>query len=467
MIPNIDQRGKLLYEQIYEFYKDAILRKRLDFNKKLPSYRTLARELGVSNNTVLKAYEQLILEGYVRNVNRQGLFVAKFDSKEWQLNSDAKKTTLQSLASSKKNRAGISTSDHLVDEKNFPVRQWRKCSNWAIDNISFQYPQYEQHDSLKDQLIKYLFEYRGVVATPDRLLIGSGANALIFWLAFVLRKSCSKIILEDPGYPRIRFLFSEFDYQVKPIGVDNSGIDLQKLMKEKADLLYLTPSHQYPTGAAIPVNHRLRILGWAKKNNAYIIEDDFDCEFRYKTKLMPSLQGLDQSDRVIYVGTFSSSLMPSLRVAYLVLPEKFKIDDQPYRYLTNTVPYFTRKTLAHFMEQGFWDQHLKRMRKVYRKKYDGCVEALKRFPPDHIQFNNTPSGLNILLRINSRLSEKEIVKRALENGIQITPASEFYIDSSNRPKLPEVLFEFGSVPENEIATVVRKLHNAWFPNHRG
>src|SRR5688572_24031582 len=131
MIPNIDQHGKLLYEQIYEFYKDAILGKRLDFNKKLPSYRLLAKELGVSNNTVLKAYEQLILEGYVKNVNRQGLFVAKFDSKEWQLNTGPKKTSTPGAAITKKKRAGIRTSDHLVDEKNFPVRQWRKCSNWA------------------------------------------------------------------------------------------------------------------------------------------------------------------------------------------------------------------------------------------------------------------------------------------------------------------------------------------------
>jgi GntR family transcriptional regulator / MocR family aminotransferase len=460
MIPTIHQSDKLLYEQIYEFYKHAILQKRLNHNDRLPSYRVLAKELGVGNNTVLKAYEQLILEGYVKNADRKGLYVTKMDHRDWQI--EKKGRIPVTPARPKKKKSGISTTDHLVDERNFPVKHWRKCSNWALDHISFQYQEYEQHDPLKDQLVKYLFTYRGVHASPERLLIGSGANALMFWLAFVLRKSCSRIVIEEPGYPRIRFLFSEFDYHIKPVTVGEDGIDLKKLAKEKADLIYLTPSHQYPMGAAIPVSHRLQIIGWARKNNAFIIEDDFDCEFRYKTKLMPSMQGLDQSDRVIYIGSFSNSLMPSLRVAYMVLPENFPVAYQAYRYLTNTVPYFTRKTLAHFMEQGYWERHLKKMRNLYKKKYDTCIEALRKIPDNQIKFNNTPSGLNILLRINTRLGEAEIIKRALENGIHIAPASVFYAHPGNIPRHPEVLFEFGSIPQDEIESVVEKLHAAWF-----
>jgi GntR family transcriptional regulator / MocR family aminotransferase len=328
--------------------------------------------------------------------------------------------------------------------------------------VSFQYQEYEGIDPLKQPLIGYLLNYRGVHATPDRLLIGSGTSVMIFWLAFIMRKSCSKIIVEEPCYPRSRAPFLEFGYDVKPVGVDHEGIDLKTLNKEKADLLYLTPSHQYPTGAAIPVTHRLQILNWAKKNKAYIIEDDFDCEFRYKTKLMPSLQGLDKSDRVIYAGTFSSALMPSLRVAYLVLPENFPVDYHAYRYLTTTVPYFTRKTLAWFMEEGYWERHLKKMRIIYKKKYDSCIEALRKLPADRIHFNNTPSGLNILLRINTRLSEREIINRALNKGILVTAAGEFYLDKVNRPRQPQVLFEFGSIPQDQIEKVVATLGVAWF-----
>jgi GntR family transcriptional regulator / MocR family aminotransferase len=464
MIPTIQRNKTPLYGQIYEFYKDAILQRRIKYNQRLPSYRTLAKELGIGNNTVLKAYEQLILEGYVKNEKRKGLYVTLIDKNDWQVNPVLKKAKQSTSAKPKKTKVDFNTAVQLVDETNFPIRQWRKCSNWALDNISFRYEEHEQNDPLKEQLVKYLFTYRGVNATPERLLIGSGASVLVFWLALVLRKSCSKIVIEDPGYPRVRFAFSEFGYNVQPVRVGHDGIDLQLLLKQKADLLYLTPSHQYPTGTAIPVSHRLQILNWAKKNKAWIIEDDFDCEFRYKTKLMPSLQGLDKADRVIYLGTFSSALMPSLRVAYLVLPEKFPVAYEPYRYLTNTVPYFIRKTLAHFMENGFWERHLKKMRNIYRKKYEACIRALRKIPAKHIQFNNTPSGLNILLRIKPSLTQGEIVRRALDSGILITPVREFYAEKSNLPQHSEVLFEFGSLPEEDIEKVVKTLYMAWFPS---
>jgi GntR family transcriptional regulator/MocR family aminotransferase len=462
MIPTIHHTDKLLYEQIYEFYKAAILQKRLAYNERLPSYRVLARELGIANNTVLKAYEQLILEGYVTNVHRKGLYVTKIDRSEWQLPVTDPLPPRSKQSKNKKRSTAYNTSVHLVDESHFPVKQWRTCSNWALDRISFQYQEYEQDDPLKEQLIRYLFQYRGVRATSERLLVGSGASALVFWLAFVLRKTYKKIIVEEPGYTRIRMVFQEFNYNVKPIGVNAQGIDLAQLKKERADLLYITPSHQYPTGAAIPVTNRVQLLNWAEKNNAYIIEDDFDCEFRYKTNLMPSLQGLDQTNRVIYIGTFSSALMPSLRVAYVVLPENFPAIVEPYRHLTNTVPYFTRRTLALFMEKGFWERHLKKMRTVYKKKYDTCMEALQRLPAKCIEYNQTPSGLNILLRINTRLSEKEIIQRAQAKGIVVTPTSDFYSDKANIPRKPQVLFEFGSLPQEVIAQVVDKLYNAWF-----
>ncbi|SKC81657.1 GntR family transcriptional regulator / MocR family aminotransferase [Ohtaekwangia koreensis] len=462
MIPTIHHTDKLLYEQIYEFYKAAILQKRLAYNQRLPSYRVLAKELGIANNTVLKAYEQLVLEGYVTNVFRKGLYVTKIDRSDWQLPSADPLPPKNKESKSKKRSAAYNTSVRLVDESHFPVKQWRKCSNWALDRISFQYQEYEQDDPLKEQLIKYLFQYRGVRATPARLLIGSGASSLVFWLAFVLRNTCKKIIVEEPGYTRTRFLFQEFGYNVKPIRVTEQGIDLLQVRKERGDLLYVTPSHQYPTGVAIPVSHRIQLLNWAQKNNAYIIEDDFDCEFRYKTNLMPSLQGLDQANRVIYIGTFSSALMPSLRVAYMVLPENFGVAYESYQHLTNTVPYFTRRTLALFMEKGFWERHLKKMRTVYKRKYDACMSALQRLPENCIEYNQTPSGLNILLHINTRLSEKEIIQRAKSCDIEVTPTSGFYSNKTSIPRKPQVLFEFGSLPQEVIGQVVEKLYKAWF-----
>lgn len=460
MIPVIQKNGKPMYLQVYEFYKDAIFHQRLAADEKLPSYRWLAKELGVANNTIIQAYDQLVSEGYLRNEARRGLFVNKIEIKDWQLHNMA--TQRPSSKPAKKKKIPFSASVHLVDQGNFPIRQWRKCNNWALDNISFQYQEYESDEPLKEQLLQYLYKHRGVKATPAQLFIGSGASSLMFWLAFVLRKQCSKILIEDPGYARMRDLFQEFDYTIKPVAVHDDGIDVRALNKEKADLLFLTPSHQYPTGAAIPVSHRLQILDWAKRNKAFVIEDDFDCEFRYKSKLMPSLQALDSSGNVIYVGTFSSTLMPSLRVAYMILPTSLTTQVLPFKHLTNTVPYFTRKALALFMEHGYWESHLRKMSKVYRLKYEACITALKKLPADKITYNDTPSGLNIFLKLNTRLTEAEIVSRAAEQEILVTPASQFYYSKKRIPKQPEILFEFGSIPADEIEGVFTRLFGAWF-----
>jgi GntR family transcriptional regulator/MocR family aminotransferase len=462
MIPLIQKNDKPRYLQVYDFYKDAILNQRLGVNEKLPSYRWLAKELRIANNTIIQAYDQLIAEGYVRNEERRGLFVNKIEIKNWQLHSMSPAASLSKPEKKKKKKIPFSASVHLVDQRNFPVKQWRKCTNWALDNISFQYEEYESDEPLKEQLLKYLYRHRGVKAAPAQILIGSGASSLMFWLAFVLRKQCSKMLMEDPGYNRVRSLFQEFDYTIKSIAVCEDGIDVNSLSKEKADLLYLTPSHQYPTGAAIPVSHRLQILDWAKRNSAFVIEDDFDCEFRYKTKLMPSLQALDSSGNVIYVGTFSSAFMPSLRVAYMILPTKLSTHILPFKHLTNTVPYFTRKALALFMEHGYWESHLRKMGKVYRLKYEACVNVLKKLPPNKITFNDTPSGLNIFLKLNSNLVETEIVRRAAEQGVLVTPASQFYHSKKHKAKQPEILFEFGSIPTDEIENVLKKLFKVWF-----
>jgi GntR family transcriptional regulator / MocR family aminotransferase len=462
MVPILNSNGKLLYEQVYEFYRDAITGGRLKTNEKLPSHRKLAKELQIGNNTVIRAFEQLIHEGYIKNERRRGLFVANLRVSDWLLPNGQKKfTDFKQKKVDTKSKPDFKLTDQVIDEKKFPIKEWRKCTNRALDRINFQYDDNNLSDPLKVQLQNYLFQARGVASTPDRIIIGSGTNSLLFWLAFILRKTHSKIVFEDPCYPRPRDLFSEFGFKTIPVSVNNEGIDIQKLQKQKADLLYLTPSHQFPTGGAVPVGNRYQILNWAKKNKAYVLEDDFDCEFRYKSKLMPSLQGLDNDNRVIYLGTFSNAIMPSLRVSYMVLPEKFPIDVKTFGYLTQTVPNITRRTLAYFMEDGYWERHLKKMRKVYHEKYQICISSLKKLPKNLILFNETPSGLNILLRVNTRLSDREILKRALEHGVSIKPANEFYAEKTNHPKKPAVLFEFGNLESQQIPKVVEKLYRAW------
>ena len=463
MIPVIEaSKTRPLYEQIYQFYKEAILNNQLKRNRRLPSHRVLAKELGVGNNTVIRAYEQLVLEGYVRNEERRGLFVAEIERRLPVKKTPANSVVPRTIAVARKQK-GFAPSLHMVDEDNFPIKQWRKCINRALDSMSFQYEEHEGNDGLKEQLIKYLFEHRGVRASPERLIVGSGATSLLFWLAFILKEKYSRIAVEEPGYTRVTAVFSELNFDVKSVSVEQDGLNVNQLVNTKTDLVYLTPSHQYPTGAIMPVNNRIQILNWAARNSVYILEDDFDCEFRHKTNVMPALQALDQRDRVIYIGSFSNSLMPSLRVGYLVLPEGFDMPYQPFTFLTNTVPYLIRRTLALFMEEGFWERHLKKMKILYQKKHTLCIEALSRLPGKFIDFRPTPSGLNILLSIRSLLTETELIQRALDGGIVVAGARQCYQNKNSRKARAEVLFEFGSIPEDKIETIIRRLFDAWFP----
>ena len=467
MIPNINSsKGKPLYEQIYEFYRHAILNNLLKHNHRLPSHRVLAKELGVGNNTVIRAYEQLVLEGYVKNEKRLGLFVAEIERRLPFRKSVANVLTPQNKAVPQRKKE-FAPSQYMVDEDNFPLKQWRTCSNRALDSMNFQYEEHARNDGLKEQLIKYLLEHRGVRASQERLIVGSGATSLLFWLAFVLKRKYSRMAVENPGYMRVASIFSELTFNVIPVPVQRDGIDIKQLMKIKVDAVHVTPSHQYPTGAIMPVNNRVRILNWAARNNVYIIEDDFDCEFRHKTTLMPSLQALDQRNRVIYLGSFSNSLMPSLRVGYLVLPEAFEVPYQSLIYLTNTVPYLTRRTLALFMEEGFWERHLKKMRLLYQKKHMLCIKTLSGLPKKLFNFHPTPCGLNILLSIRSELTETELIQRALHNGIIVTGTRQFYHGKKIQMPYPEVLLEFGGIPEEKIEIVIQKLFNAWFQGPLG
>jgi GntR family transcriptional regulator/MocR family aminotransferase len=299
------------------------------------------------------------------------------------------------------------------------------------------------------------------VATPERIVIGAGMNTLFCLLALMLKASHKRVLFEEPGYPRARNILKLHDYRVKPIAVNKDGVDLTKLRKEKADLLYLTPSHQYPTGSIIPIANRLQILKWAKENDAYIIEDDFDCEFRHKAKLIPSLQGIDKYDRVIYFGTFSTTIMPSLRIAYMVLPNKFPVNLNDFEFLINTVPFTSQQTLSYFLEKGFWESHLRKMRRIYREKYYLTIQMLKNIFGNTISFNQSHAGLNILLQVKTSLSEKELLNRAEKQGIILTPASPFYYDPANLPLYPEILFEFGGLTIQQIPKVIEELYKSW------
>jgi GntR family transcriptional regulator/MocR family aminotransferase len=456
MIPILNHTSKKpLFEQIYLFYKNEILSKNSKAGTRMPSLRKLAQDLGVSNNTIIRAYEQLLNEGYLTNRPRKGLYVEKLDKININEEQQPKKSK-----ESKFQKVKYNLSHTQVDRSNFPLKEWRKMSQQSLDHFHNEIYNYEEAAGLKEELTKYLYTSRGVRTTPEQIIICSGTNMVTAFLSMLFRQSHKQLIFEEPGYKEVRSVFEKNGFRILPIHVTKRGIDLNKLPNTKSNLLYVIPSHQYPTGVVMPVQQRLKLNRWAEKTDSYIIEDDYDSEFRYRGKPIPSLQAIDRSDRVIYAGTFSKVLMPTFRVAYLVLPKNLSWKSESMNYMAWSVSYTLQKTLALFMQQGYWERHIRRMRKIYKKKYYHTERLLKKIMGDHITFNVSHAGIYFVLQVHSNLSTTVLAEKAASAGIRILSTEGCYLSIGKKPK--SFFFGFGDLSEVEIENVIRLLKKTWF-----
>lgn len=264
---------------------------------------------------------------------------------------------------------------------------------------------------------------------------------------------------EDPGSSRSRKIFEANHMKILPIQVDDEGICMQNIRKERPSLLYVTPSHQFPLGIIMTINRRIQLLKWAAENQSFIIEDDYDGEFRYSGQPIPSLQGLDHHDRVIYMGTFSKSLLPSMRISYMILPSPLLEKGSEITSLyKQTVSSHNQLALAEFIKKGDWQKHINRMRKLYQKKRVILLEALQSELGRQVRIRGENSGLHILLDVYSPFSEEELIEKAKGEGVKIYPTSLFY---KNKPPRATVLIGFAGVSEDEIREGIKKLKTAW------
>jgi len=459
-----------LFDQIYGFFKQSIIDGTLRFNTQLPSIRQLAKSLEVSNNTVIAAYQQLTDEGYLMNVPRKGLFVADLDTQE--INPQEKGQETPKFAPPKKEKPRAHYAFNLnqagIDETNFPIKAWRKCINWALDKPFLQYGAYFGESTLKKALTSYLFKSRGVKTQPEQIVVGAGTIQLMGLLATLFKnrmpeKPVKQVAFEEPGYQASRQVWLDYGYQVIPVKVDPlEGIRLDALEALHPDLVYLTPSHQFPLGGIMPVAHRLQILQWAKERNCYLIEDDYDSEFRFRGKPIPALQALDTHERVIYAGTFSKAFLPSLRLAYLVLPPHLLPYLKDLQHLGQSTSVNMQRAMAIFMEEGYWDKHLRKMRKVYKHKFEQALETIQQIMGNKVAVTTQASGLSVLVKVNTDLSEEILVQKAKEADIWLKGKSDAWFMPENLPPHPHIAFGFGAVPNDQITEVVKKLHQVWF-----
>lgn len=445
-----------LYEQLYNEIKEAIIRGKIAEGAKLPSKRKLADYLAVSQTTIEFAYSQLVAEGYISSEARRGYFVQNLE--ELALIEQAIPIVIQEekyIAT-----YSIDFSPGKIDTESFPFKIWRKYAKDIVNELNKDFLQlgHPQGDYLlRQQISSYLYQSRGVKCTPEQIILGSGTEQIMPLIIRLLGKE-TIYGFENPGYPLTHHLFLEDQQKSVPIPVDEDGVIVSRLEQTNATAMYVTPSHQFPTGAVLSATRRSQLLAWAyQQENRYIIEDDYDSEFRYTGKPIPSLQGIDQNERVIYLSTFSKSLMPSLRMAYAVLPKSLVTQyKQKYSYYSATVPRMDQYILANFMEDGYFAKHLNKMRKIYKRKLEIITKTIAEYAPT-VTISGEQAGMHIVLTILSPKTEEELVSLAEQAGIRIYGLREYITAELEGDLDPKLVLGFGGIEIEHLATSIHQF----------
>lgn len=466
MLIYIDKDSQIpIYEQIYISLRKKILSGSLEFGDKLPATRKLASELSVCRNTVDKAYQQLAAEGYATAIVGSGFTVNKIALEfsnphraDFRTYTDKPKTQLPSIR--------YDFAYGALDNCIFPHKQWRKSINNALtimESYSYiNYPSRQGELSLRQNISRYLQRSRGVSCNASQVVITCGHQHSMEIIANMFEHSNKRFAMEDPGYDGVRIVFQNHNYQLIPIPIEKDGVSFNSIQDLTTELVYLTPSHQFPTGVVLSIAKRHKLLQWAFNTNTYLIEDDYDSELRYETNPIPSLQSLDIHDRVIYAGTFSKSLSPSMRVAYLVLPHSLIDTYKRYYHRYNSqVSFLHQAALSDFISNGHYEKHINRLRTFYRKRQNAFLAAL------HEVFGNTAiisgegAGMHILLTIKSSLSQDELIKRAETIDIRVYPTAANYMNPTDCP-YSQILLGFATIPPCKFKVILDELYRAWF-----
>lgn len=458
---DLDMNSKVpLYEQIYSYIKAEIKKGRIECKTKLPSTRALAEFLQISRSTVDMAYTQLISEGYVESVPYKGYYVSEI-SLLYDIGSIEEKSHVEKSVKNKDKL--IDFSPWGIDLDSFPFNAWRKITKNLLSSDNkelFASGNSTGESELRNTLSAYLYEARGVRSSPERIIIGAGMEYLLMLLNQLFYEK-PVIAMENPTYMQAHNVFKKNGNKIIPVNMDKSGMKVRELNESGADIAYVMPSHQFPMGIVMPIKRRLELLEWTNAaENRYIIEDDYDSEFRYLGKPIPALQGVDNSQKVIYMGTFSKSIAPSIRLGYMVLPEDLYLNfKKEIGFYSQTVSKMDQLIVNEFINDGYFERHLNKMRSNYKAKHDLMVSLLKEWK-DFASISGENSGLHILVNIDNSMSEKKLISRAKDEGVRVHGISEFFIQKQNYYK-GTVILGFANLNEDEIREGIKKLEKAW------
>lgn len=460
MIP-LDYHGKEpLYQQIYRHIRREITEGRIAQGEKLPSTRLLSANLGVSRSTVDLAYEQLYAEGYITSQPCRGYFACGIEGLYRQPSAGAGQPPREELPGEVPD---FDFALNGIDRDGFPYNTWKKLSRQVLAEDRggelFSLGDSRGDAGIRREIASYLRHARGVVCTPDQVIVGAGNDYLLLLLHVILGPG-RKVAMDNPTYRSAWLDFEKVGYQMCPILPDGQGMRAEQLAACGADLAYVMPSHHFPLGTVMPIQRRMQLLDWAAKDNHYLIEDDYDSEFRYKGKPIPSLQGYDTAGRVIYLGTFSKSLAPAIRISYMVLPYGLlEAYQKRGANFSATVSRVDQKILELFLREGYFERHLNRMRGIYRAKHDCLLNCLKGRCGIRIEGEN--AGVHLLVRLENGLSQQEAIRRAAAAGVRVYGLSEYCVEGYVPSGPATILLGYATLKEEEITRAAERLLQAW------
>ena len=448
-----------LYEQIYSYIKEEIQKGAIPSGEKLPSTRALCRHLDVSRSTVELAYEQLLSEGYIESQPYRGYFVAEIEGL-YQFGTESGAEEKKERTEEKQYKYDFTPNG--VDLKSFPYNAWRKLSRECLTDDRAELfrlgcPQGEY--GLRNAISSYLHQARGVNCTPDQIIVGAGNDYLLMLLCAVLGNR-HRVALENPTYRQAYRLFENLSYEVCTVDMDSRGMRADGLEKSGADIAFVMPSHQYPLGTVMPIRRRMELLRWAEgSRNRYIIEDDYDSEFRLTGKPIPALQSIDLLEKVIYINTFSKSLTSTMRISYMVLPRRLAEEFQSrMSFYSCTVSNFEQYALMRFIREGYLEKHINRMRNYYHRQRDTLLHAIKKSPlSSFVMITEEDSGLHFLMKIDTGLSDTELTERARKKGLRLTALSRYYHRPSGNVEHIFIM-NYSSLETEHIPEAIRRLY---------
>lgn len=487
----LDRRRNIsLVQQLYEQLREAIMSGQLKKGHRLPSTRLLAKDLGVSRMTVVNAFDQLTLEGYLSGSVGRGTYVSEqlpeeklrvkccATTRESHADMDSERAArklfsrqgrklfaiktqpIEKLIRNVPFRAGIPALDE------FPVEAWSKIRRrlWketSTDDLT--YGDHAGYEPLRAALADYARVYRGVQCDDDQVVIISGTQQAVDSITKLTTDPGDQIIFEDPGYVRARSSFLAAKTNIIPCEVDEHGLIVDDAIAKapEARIAYVTPSHQYPMGVTMSIERRIRLIEWANKTGGLIFEDDYDSEYRYCQRPIPSLQGLDHGNRTIYIGSLSKVIYPSLSLGYVVLPRPMVAPFVKSISLVNRPPStFEQKVVTEFIREGMFAKHLRRMRSIHEERRTTLVENIQTHLSEYLEIVGSDAGLHCAARLKIDFSDRELAESAAQLGIHLKPISEYIYDLSKTSQTQQInglVFGFACSTPREIRSAIRKL----------